>query len=119
MDLVEELVNLVDLVDPDKLFEATVVSESGAWCYPDLSLFLTVILKNLSSFSVKCQFSEHLVSNRGAGELVKLADLLEERAKMVDWLEELPKLVDLWRSWRSWRTCWRCWRSWWTRWRNW
>ena len=51
MDLVEELVNLVDLVDPDKLFEATVVSESGAWCYPDLSLFLTVILKNLSSFS--------------------------------------------------------------------
>ena len=51
VDLVEELVNLVDLVDPDKLFEATVVSESGAWCYPDLSVFLTVILKNLSSFS--------------------------------------------------------------------
>ena len=57
---------------------------------------------------VKCQFSEYLVSNRGAGEAggfvgvvdwleerVKLVDLLEELAKLVNLLEELVKLVDL------------------------
>ena len=38
-----------------------------------------------------CLIAELVVSV----DLVKLADLLEERTKMVDWLEELAKLVDL------------------------
>ena len=65
---------------------------------------------------VKCQFSEYLVSNRGAGEAGGFVGGAGEDGGLIGGAGEDGGLIggageagDLWRSWRSWWTCWRDW----------